>query len=134
MRVQRKKAVSPATIAPAISAATRSKVEMKTPATSNGMLEMPRSSRCTWVPQRSCAAPSMIQESPSVAMNSVIGERLTRGLSTARSMPKPSSAIAASVAASAAAKGKPCSIRLTKVSAAKSTMAPCAKFSTPEVL
>ena len=80
MRVQRKKAVSPATMAPAISAATRSKVEMKTPATSNGMLEMPRSSRCTWVPQRSCAAPSMIQERPSVAMNSVIGERLTSGL------------------------------------------------------
>lgn len=67
-------------------------------------------------------------------MKSVMGERLTSGRKTARSIPKPSAAIAASVATSAPTKGNPCSTRLTKVSAAKSTIAPWAKFSTPEVL
>lgn len=67
-------------------------------------------------------------------MNSVIGERLTSGLSTVRSMVKPSATMTAKVMSSESAKGTRRSTRLTKVSAANSTIEPCAKFSTPEVL
>ncbi len=67
-------------------------------------------------------------------MNNVIGGWLTSGRSTARSMTMPNRIMIASVAASAAANGVPRSTRLTKVSAANSNIAPCAKLSTPEVL
>ncbi len=49
-------------------------------------------------------------------------------------MAMPSTIMMTSVISSATAKGMPFSCRLTKVSAAKSSIAPCAKFSTPDVL
>ena len=67
-------------------------------------------------------------------MNSVIGGLLVSGRSTVRSTAMPIATITANVMPNASAKGTPRSTRLTKVSAAKSSMAPCAKFSTPEVL
>ena len=67
-------------------------------------------------------------------MNSVIGGWLISGRSTVRSMVMPSATMMASVASSASANGVPRSTRLTKVSAANSSIAPCAKLSTPEVL
>ena len=46
----------------------------------------------------------------------------------------PSTIITTSVTASAIQKFMPRSTRLTKVSAAKNTIAPCAKLNTPEAL
>ena len=59
-----------------------------------------------------------------VAMKSVMGGWLTSGRRTMRSISKPSTTIAASVSGSASQKWKPCSTRLTHVSAAKNTIAP----------
>ena len=67
-------------------------------------------------------------------MNRVIGGWLTSGRSTTRSIAMPSSTITASVVSNASENGTPRSTRLTKVSAANSSIAPCAKFRTPEVL
>ncbi|MOA62306.1 hypothetical protein D3C78_1876860 [compost metagenome] len=67
-------------------------------------------------------------------MNRVIGERLTSGRSTARSIASASTTIAARVTRNARANGTPRSSRLTKVSAANSTIAPWAKLNTPEAL
>ena len=68
-------------------------------------------------------------------MNRVIGGWLTSGRSTVRSMAKPSATITAKRdRRSASQNGTPRSTRLTKVSAANSTIAPCAKLRTPEVL
>ena len=89
VRAQRKKAVRVATKTPAIAAATRSKVEMKTPATWNWASEMPRYRRCIPVPQMIWATPSMMQDRPRVAINSIIGARWARGRSTVRPMAKP---------------------------------------------
>ena len=69
-----------------------------------------------------------------VAMNSVIGGWLTSGRSTTRSVTMPSSTITASVTTSASQKFQPRSSSETKVSAAKNTIAPCAKLNTPEAL
>ena len=104
------------------------------PAICSGASEMPRFSSCTCVPHTSCATPSITYDSPSVAMNSVMGGWLTRGRNTARSMASPSNNMSAKVSSSASGNGTPRSTRLTKVSAANSNCAPCAKFSTPEVL
>ncbi|MND86575.1 hypothetical protein D3C80_785470 [compost metagenome] len=67
-------------------------------------------------------------------MNRVIGERLTSGRNTARSISRASSTMAARVMAKASQNGTPRSSRLTKVSAANSTMAPWAKLNTPLAL
>ena len=67
-------------------------------------------------------------------MNRVIGGLLVSGRSTVRSMATPIATMMAKVITSASANGMPRSTRLTKVSAANSSIAPCAKLSTPEVL
>ncbi len=67
-------------------------------------------------------------------MNSVICGWLTSGRSTRRSIAIPSTTITASVTTSATQKFMPCSTSETKVSAAKNTIAPCAKLNTPEAL
>ncbi|MCY1489743.1 hypothetical protein D9M68_234760 [compost metagenome] len=67
-------------------------------------------------------------------MNRTIGERLTNGRSTARSISNASASMAARVAANASQNGMPRSSRLTKVKAANSTIAPWAKLNTPEAL
>ena len=67
-------------------------------------------------------------------MNRVIGGWLTSGRRTVRSIRMPIATMAASVIAMAIQNGTPRSTRLTKVSAANSTIAPWAKLSTPEVL
>ena len=72
--------------------------------------------------------------SPIVAMNSVIGGWLTSGRSTILSIAMPSRIIKASVITSASANGTPRSSSDTNVSAAKNTIAPCAKLKTPEAL
>jgi len=69
-----------------------------------------------------------------VAMNSVICGWFTSGRSTMRSVARPSTIIAASVATSASQKLSPISCKPTKVAAAKNTIAPCAKLNTPEAL
>ena len=67
-------------------------------------------------------------------MNNVIGGWLTSGRSTVRSTATPSATMTTSVINSASGNAMPRSTRLTKVSAANSSIAPCAKLSTPEVL
>ncbi len=76
----------------------------------------------------------MKNASPMVAMNSVIGGWLTSGRRTMRSVSRPSTTIATSVSGTASQKCKPCSVRLTQVSAAKNTIEPWAKLNTPEAL
>ena len=71
---------------------------------------------------------------PIVAMNSVICGWLTSGRSTIRSVRRPSAIIATSVSANAIQKCRPISTSPTKVSAAKKTIAPCAKLKTPDAL
>ncbi len=72
--------------------------------------------------------------SPIVAMNSVIGGWFTSGRSTTRSIATPSATMTASVITSASAMCRPRSVKLTKVNAAKNTIAPCAKLNTPDAL
>ncbi|MNE74367.1 hypothetical protein D3C76_1322390 [compost metagenome] len=67
-------------------------------------------------------------------MNSVIGERLTKGRSTTRSTATAISTMAARLMRNASQNGTPRSSRLTKVSAENSTIAPWAKLNTPEAL
>ncbi len=72
--------------------------------------------------------------SPIVAMNSDIGGWFASGRRTSRSTRSASSAITARVATIASQNGRPRSTRLTNVSAANSTIAPCAKLNTPDAL
>ncbi len=71
---------------------------------------------------------------PIVAMNSVICGWLTSGRSTNRSTMSASTIITASVARTARRGGIPCSSSPTYVSAAKNTIALCAKLNTPDAL
>jgi hypothetical protein len=95
---------------------------------------MPSSSACGWEPHTACDRPSTTNVRPIVAMNSVIGGWFTSGRSTTFSMPMPSSTMTASVIASASQKFTPILTIETKVSAARNTIAPCAKLNTPEAL
>ena len=72
---------------------------------------MPRSRPRTLAPHIICARPSMKNDRPIVAMNSVICGWLTSGRSTKRSMASASRTIAASVAGSASQNGSPCSMQ-----------------------
>ena len=67
-------------------------------------------------------------------MNRVICGWFTSGRSTRRSIRIPSTIITASVITSASQKFTPRSTSETNVSAAKNTMAPCAKLNTPDAL
>ena len=67
-------------------------------------------------------------------MNRVIGERPTNGRSTARSISSARAIIVARVTRKDSQNGTPRSSRLTKVSAANSTIAPWAKLNTPLAL
>ncbi len=67
-------------------------------------------------------------------MNSVIGLRLASGRSTVRSIRTAPAMRMRMVTASAAAKGRPCSSSVTKVSAANSRIEPWAKLKTPLAL
>ena len=70
---------------------------------------------------------------PSVAMKRTMPSWFTSGRSTSRSMSQASATMIATVTASATANGI-FSMRRTSESAAKSTIAPCAKLNTPEAL
>jgi hypothetical protein len=69
-----------------------------------------------------------------VAMNSVMGGWLTSLRSTKRSVARPTRIITTKAPMMAAHIGMPLSIRPTTASAAKYTIAPCAKLNTPEAL
>ncbi|MNY79617.1 hypothetical protein D3C86_2203200 [compost metagenome] len=69
-----------------------------------------------------------------MAINRVIGERLTSGRNTTRSTATANSTIAARLMTKASQNGTPRSSRLTNVSAENSTMAPWAKLKTPDAL
>ncbi|MNZ97959.1 hypothetical protein D3C78_1172260 [compost metagenome] len=134
IRVLLNSSASTVTSTAAVAAATRSNWLTITSPMNSGTSSMPRSSARTWAPIRPWARPSMMNDRPRVAMNRVICERLTSGRSTVRSMTMAPMAITTTVSSSARAKGSPCSCRLTKVSAANSSMAPWAKLNTPLAL
>ena len=69
-----------------------------------------------------------------MAMKRVIAGWLTSGRRTTRSIAKARTTITVRVAAIASQKFIPFSVMPAKTSAAKKTIAPCAKFSTPEAL
>jgi hypothetical protein len=72
---------------------------------------------------------------PMVAMNRVISGWLTSGRSTTFSIARPSAIIASMVSGTATQTGTPnLSMMPTQVSAAKNTIAPCAKLNTPDAL
>ena len=85
------------------------------------------------LPQTVWPKPSRKYATPSVAMKSTMPSWFTSGRSTRRSISHASATMMASVAASAATNGI-FSMRRTSESAAKSTIAPCAKLKTPEAL
>ena len=67
-------------------------------------------------------------------MNRVLELRFTSGRSTSRSISTAPAIMTTTVMGNAAQKGTPCSVSVTKVRAAKSTIDPCAKLNTPEAL
>jgi hypothetical protein len=67
-------------------------------------------------------------------MKRMIASWLTSGRSTTRSITKARATITAIVIGSATATGTPRSIKPTSVSAANSTITPCAKLKTPDAL
>ncbi len=67
-------------------------------------------------------------------MNSVSALRSASGRSTRRSISTATTTIAAAATRNAAQNGTLCSVSVTKVSAASSTIAPCAKLKTPDAL
>ena len=71
---------------------------------------------------------------PIVAMNRMMSGWLTSGLSTTRSMATASTNMTSSVSGTASSAGTPFSCRPTSVSAAKTTMMPCAKLKMREDL
>ncbi|MNP80211.1 hypothetical protein D3C76_1782410 [compost metagenome] len=73
----------------------------------SGTSSMPRSSARTCEPIKPCARPSMMKDRPSVAMNRVICERLTKGRSTSRSINSAPTIITSTVNSSARANGTP---------------------------
>ena len=101
---------------------------------SKGSSWMPRSRLWGCEPHNSCDRPSSRKVSPIVAMNSVICGWLTSGRSTIRSVNRPRTIIAPSVASNASQKLRPISCKPTNVAAAKNTIAPCAKLNTPDAL
>ncbi len=71
---------------------------------------------------------------PKVAMNRMMSGWLISGRSTVRSIAKASPNITTMVRPSARKAFRPMSCRPTSVSAANTTMMPCAKLNTPEAL
>ena len=69
-----------------------------------------------------------------MAISSVSSLWLTSGRSTKRSVAMPTSTIRPTVTGSAAQNGSPSSMKPTKDSTAKNTIAPCAKLNTDEAL
>jgi len=67
-------------------------------------------------------------------MKRMIGSWLTSGRSMKRSIKKAMAIIASAATRKDAQIGRPRSSKPTKVSAAKSTMVPCAKLNTPDAL
>ena len=67
-------------------------------------------------------------------MNRMMSAWLTSGRSTKRSIATASNNMTPIVSASARKAGTPCAYRPTSVSAANTTMMPCAKLNTPEAL
>src|SRR5438552_1946305 len=134
MRVRWKKTASTATSTAAVAAADISSWLICTPATTKERSGMPTSSFLTLAPQSSSPKPSKKKFSPIVAMNRMIASWFTSGRRTTRSITNASATITAIVRTSAAATGIPRSIRPTSVSAAKSTITPCAKLNTPDAL
>jgi len=138
MRVRLKNSASEVTRTAATPAAARSNFEMLMPNRSDthsiGSSCNPMSSPRTFAPQAICASPSTRNARPIVAMNSVICGWLTSGRSTKRSVTSPSTTMTTSVTGSASQGDSPSSITPTKVSAAKNTIAPCAKLNTPDAL
>ena len=67
-------------------------------------------------------------------MNRMMSGWLTSGRSTTRSTAEASTNMTTMVSASATKAGRPASCRPTSVSAANTTMMPCAKLNTPEAL
>src|SRR5207247_6919403 len=104
------------------------------PATWKDRSGMPTSSRLTLLPQSISPKPSRKKLSPIVAMNRMMCSWFTSGRSTIRSMPNASRTMTSAVSASARTTPAPRSIKPTSVSAAKSTITPCAKLKTPDAL
>ena len=67
-------------------------------------------------------------------MNRMMSGWLTSGRSISRSTPIASTSITTMVSASARKAGTPLACRPTSVSAANTTMMPCAKLNTPDAL
>src|SRR5262245_46850942 len=125
---------STVTRAAAVRAAVSSSRLICTPRTRKEVSGIPTSSFLTLAPQAISPKPSRKKLSPMVAMNRMMCSWFTSGRSTTRSMAKASATMTMTVRRSATGTGAPFSIRPTRVSAAKSTMTPCAKLKTPEAL
>src|ERR1700723_2444307 len=119
---------------PAVAAATRSNWLTWMSPNWIGVSTMPRSSSWTLAPIAIWDSPSITNESPSVAMNSVICGWLTSGRSTTRSTAVAIATMIASVSNAASQKSMFFSRRVTKVRAAHNTIEPCAKLKTPDAL
>ena len=85
---------------------------------------MPRSKRLTSTPQAACANPSNTKPSPIVAIKSVSSLWFNKGFNTKRSVQKPTRPIKRIVTIKARKNGSPSSIKPTKASTAKKTIAP----------
>src|SRR5499433_3015248 len=129
-----KKMASTVTRTAAVNAAVISSRLICTPFTRNELSGMPTSSFFTLAPHTISPKPSRKKLSPMVAMNRMMCSWFTSGRSTTRSMAKAMAIMTTMVRARATGTATPFSIRPTRVSAAKSTMTPCAKLKTLEAL
>ena len=85
-------------------------------------------------PKKSWPAPLITRVSPIVAISRIASFWFTSFLSTVRSIVTASSPITPIVATSATQAGSPSACSPTRVSAANTTMIPCAKLNTPDAL
>ena len=132
-RLRNSSRTATSTTAPTTTVTSRCSIETNPPNGSNSKLPVGMPSSC--VIMRLFSPPKMISPKPMrnsvmpmVAMNRMMSGWLTSGRSTTRSMLQASMYMTTSVSGNASQAGTPRSYRPTSVSAAKTTMMPCAKL------